>query len=156
VAAGLTAAAFTALAIIAIAWGAAHIVVGVPLRRHRPWSRLVALMLGAVDLLLLPYGTALGIYAIWILLNEDAKKLFQPALAPSPYPLAPSPTRPTRHGSSRVPAGVHGPQRATRASARAPPRITPSRMIAVSAYRLQVGVNRHRTPMRAAAGDSAR
>ena len=84
VAAGLTAAAFTALAIIAIAWGAAHIVVGVPLRRHRPWSRLVALMLGAVDLLLLPYGTALGIYAIWILLNEDAKKLFQPALAPSP------------------------------------------------------------------------
>src|SRR5262245_45111560 len=75
-AAGLTAAAFTALAIIAIAWGAAHVVVGVPLRRHRPWSRLVALMLGAVDLLLLPYGTALGVYAIWILLNEDAKRLF--------------------------------------------------------------------------------
>jgi hypothetical protein len=82
VAAGVTAAAFTALAIIAMVWGAAHVVVGVPLRRHRPWSRLVALMLGAVDLLLLPYGTALGVYAIWILLNEDAKKLFQ--LAPSP------------------------------------------------------------------------
>jgi len=76
VAAGLTAAAFTALAIIAIAWGTAHVVVGVPLRRHRPWSRLVALMLGAVDLLLLPYGTALGVYAIWVLLNEDAKRLF--------------------------------------------------------------------------------
>ncbi|HJZ70735.1 MAG TPA: hypothetical protein VKE51_03295 [Vicinamibacterales bacterium] len=80
VAAGVTAAAFTALAIIAIAWGAAHVVVGVPLRRHRPWSRLVALMLGAVDLLLLPYGTALGIYAIWILLNEDSKKLFTVAV----------------------------------------------------------------------------
>ena len=76
VAAGVTAAAFTALAIIAMVWGAAHVVVGVPLRRHRPWSRLVALMLGAVDLLLLPYGTALGVYAIWILLNEDAKRLF--------------------------------------------------------------------------------
>jgi hypothetical protein len=76
VAAGLTAAAFTALAIIAMVWGAAHVVVGVPLRRHRPWSRLVALSLGAVDLLLLPYGTALGVYAIWVLLNEDAKKLF--------------------------------------------------------------------------------
>jgi len=76
VAAGLTAAAFTALAIIAIAWGAAHVVVGVPLRRHRPWARLVALMLGAVDLLLLPYGTALGVYAIWVLLNEDGKRLF--------------------------------------------------------------------------------
>src|SRR6185436_15168390 len=59
-AAGLTAAAFTTLAVIAIAWGAAHVVVGVPLRRHRPWARLMALMLGSVDLLLLPYGTALG------------------------------------------------------------------------------------------------
>jgi hypothetical protein len=76
VAAGITAVAFTALAIMAMAWGAAHVVVGVPLRRHQPWSRLVALMLGAVDLLLLPYGTALGVYAIWILLNEESKKLF--------------------------------------------------------------------------------
>jgi hypothetical protein len=75
-AAGVTAAAFTALAIIAIAWGAAHVVVGVPLRRHTPWSRMGALVLGAVDLLLLPYGTALGVYAMWILLHEDGKRLF--------------------------------------------------------------------------------
>ena len=78
-AAGLTAAAFTALACIAILWGTAHVVVGVRLRRHTPWSRLMALMLGSVDLLLLPYGTALGVYTIWVLLTEDAKKLFQPA-----------------------------------------------------------------------------
>jgi hypothetical protein len=75
-AAGLTAAAFVALAAIAILWGVAHISVGVPLRRRRHWSRLAALMLGSVDLLLLPYGTALGVYALWILLREDAKKLF--------------------------------------------------------------------------------
>jgi hypothetical protein len=76
VAAGVTAAAFTALAIIAILWGTAHVVVGVPLRRRRPWSRLGALGLGAVDLLLLPYGTALGVYAMWILLHEESKRLF--------------------------------------------------------------------------------
>lgn len=75
-AAGLTAAAFTTLAIIAILWGAAHVVVGVPLRRRRPWARHVALMLGSVDLLLMPYGTALGIYALWVLLNEKGKALF--------------------------------------------------------------------------------
>jgi hypothetical protein len=79
VAAGVTAVAFTALAIIAIVWGAAHVIVGVPLRRHKPWSRLGALGLGAVDLLLLPYGTALGVYAMWILLHEDGKKLFEHA-----------------------------------------------------------------------------
>ena len=60
-AAGLTAATFTTLGIIAILWGAGHVVVGVPLRRRRPWSRIMALMLGSIDLLLLPYGTALGL-----------------------------------------------------------------------------------------------
>src|SRR5262249_505185 len=76
VAAGVPAAAFTRVAILAMLWGAAHVVVGVPLRRRQPWSRLVALMLGSVDLVLLPYGTALGAYALWVLLNEKGKSLF--------------------------------------------------------------------------------
>ena len=76
-AASLTAAAFTALAIIAIIWGTAHVAVGVPLRRRKSSARLLALMLGSVDLVLLPYGTALGVYALWALLNEEGKKLFQ-------------------------------------------------------------------------------
>ncbi|HEV3061687.1 MAG TPA: hypothetical protein VGY48_25780 [Vicinamibacterales bacterium] len=76
VAAGVTAAVFTALAVIAIVWGAAHVVVGVPLRRHRPRARIMALVLGSVDLLLLPYGTALGVYALWILLSERGKNSF--------------------------------------------------------------------------------
>ena len=76
VAAGITAVAFTTLAIIAIVWGAAHVIVGVPLRQRKPWARVIALMLGSVDLLLLPYGTALGIYTLWALLNEKGKALF--------------------------------------------------------------------------------
>ena len=76
VAAGLTAAIFLALALIAIVWGAAHVVVGVPLRRRQSWSRIMALVLGAVELLLLPYGTALGIYALWLLLSEQGKAVF--------------------------------------------------------------------------------
>jgi len=76
VAAGLTAATFTALAIIAMLWGSAHVVVGMALRRRRPWARMMALMLGSVDLVLLPYGTALGIYALWVLLNEQGKRVF--------------------------------------------------------------------------------
>ena len=76
VAAGLTAATFATLAVIAIIWGAAHIAVGIPLRRRRASARVLALTLGAVDLLLLPYGTALGCYALWVLLNEEGKKLF--------------------------------------------------------------------------------
>lgn len=79
VAAGLTAAIFTTLAVIAILWGAAHVVAGVPLRRRKAWARLLALGLGSVDLLLLPYGTALGVYALWVLLSERGKQLFAAA-----------------------------------------------------------------------------
>jgi hypothetical protein len=76
VAAGLTAAAFFTLAIIAIVWGLGHVLIGVPLRRHRPGARLLALMAGSIDLLLLPYGTALGCYALWVLLSEQGKAVF--------------------------------------------------------------------------------
>ena len=80
VAAGLTAAAFITLAVITIAWGVGHVLIGVPLRRRRHWARLVALMVGSIDLLLVPYGTALGCYALWVLLNERGKALFETAL----------------------------------------------------------------------------
>lgn len=75
--AGLTAAVLVTFGVIALVWGLAHIVVGVPLARHRSWSRLAALMLGAIDLVLLPYGTALGAYALWALLRNDGRKPFE-------------------------------------------------------------------------------
>jgi hypothetical protein len=75
-ASAFTAFAFAALAVIAMLWGIAHVVVGMPLRRRKPWARLAALALGSIDLVLLPYGTALGIYALWVLLNERGKALF--------------------------------------------------------------------------------
>ena len=76
-AAGLAAVVFLTLAAMAIVWGAAHVGVGLPLRRRTHWSRLAALMLGTVDLVLLPYGTAIGGYALVTLLREDGKRLFQ-------------------------------------------------------------------------------
>ena len=76
VAAGLTAAAFITLAVIAIIWGVGHVFIGVPLRRHSPRARLLAILAGSIDLLLLPFGTPLGIYALWVLLNERGKALF--------------------------------------------------------------------------------
>ena len=76
VAVGVTAAAFITLAVIAIVWGAGHVMIGLMLRRHRHRARLAALMVGSIDLLLLPYGTALGCYALWVLLSERGKALF--------------------------------------------------------------------------------
>jgi hypothetical protein len=76
-AASFTAVAFIVLALLAILWGAVHVGVGIVVRRRRHWSRLAAILLGSIDLLLLPYGTALGLYSLWVLLREDSKKLFE-------------------------------------------------------------------------------
>ncbi len=77
----LTAATFGALAVLGVLWGAVHAATGVALRRHRPWGRPLGLALGVVNLTILPFGTALGIYALWVLLNNDVRALFQPASA---------------------------------------------------------------------------
>jgi hypothetical protein len=39
--------------------------------------------LAVCNLVLLPFGTALGAYALWVLLSATTRKLFEPAL-PSP------------------------------------------------------------------------
>jgi hypothetical protein len=79
--ASVTAVTFMTLAILALIWGGVHLMVGTFVRRRRHWSRHAALMLGTVDLLLLPYGTALGAYSMWILLREDAKRMFEAPVA---------------------------------------------------------------------------
>ena len=39
-------------------------------------ARLLAILTGSIDLILLPFGTPLGIYALWVLLNERGKAVF--------------------------------------------------------------------------------
>jgi hypothetical protein len=79
VAAAFVTGVFTTLAVMAIIWGVAHIMVGLPVQRRLHWARLAALMLGAVDLILLPYGTALGVFTLWTLLRQDARTAFSHA-----------------------------------------------------------------------------
>lgn len=76
-AAGLVAAAFFAVAGAGCLFGAAHVWVGRRLRKLRDWARILAIVLAIVDLVLVPFGTALAIYALWALLHDDAKGLFE-------------------------------------------------------------------------------
>jgi len=71
VAAGVTAATLAVVALAAIAWALAHHVAGRGLRARKAWARNFALMLAAFNLLLLPLGTALGLYTLWVLLHEQ-------------------------------------------------------------------------------------
>ncbi len=51
---------------------------GIGLLRRQPWSRIVLLILGAINLVNIPFGTALGIYTFWVLLQDEAKDLLAP------------------------------------------------------------------------------
>jgi hypothetical protein len=76
-AAGLTAAAFAVLGIFAVIWGALHLVAAKWLKRRKPAGRMLMLALALTNLLVLPFGTALGGYALWALLTNDGRHLFE-------------------------------------------------------------------------------
>ena len=52
------------------------IVVGIGLLRFRPWARVLALILGFLNLTGFPLGTVLGIYTFVSLLTPDAEAAF--------------------------------------------------------------------------------
>jgi hypothetical protein len=52
------------------------LIAGVGLLRRRSWGRILALVLGILGLLAFPVGTALGIYAIFVLLQAEAAGFF--------------------------------------------------------------------------------
>jgi hypothetical protein len=57
---------------------------GYGLLKKYNWARIVVLILGFLNLLNIPIGTAIGIYTIWVLFNDETVKMFtsQPAVAP--------------------------------------------------------------------------
>ncbi|HEX8616254.1 MAG TPA: hypothetical protein VF911_01600 [Thermoanaerobaculia bacterium] len=53
------------------------IIAGWGLSRHKAWARILTIVLGVISLPQMPFGTALGIYAIIIMFNDDAKMLLR-------------------------------------------------------------------------------
>lgn len=76
VAAGVTAVAFAVFALALLAGGGANAWAGVALRRRLPAGRMGVLALALPNLFVLPFGTALGIYAFWVLLHNETRRMF--------------------------------------------------------------------------------
>ena len=80
-AAGVTATAFAVMGVVALVWGGAHVGASALLRRRQPAGRVLTLGLAVVNLLVLPFGTALGAYALWTLLTDAGRRMFEPVVA---------------------------------------------------------------------------
>jgi len=52
------------------------IVGGIGLLKRLSWARILVLILAVLDLFMVPIGTALGIYSIWVLMQDETAEMF--------------------------------------------------------------------------------
>ena len=58
------------------------VIVGIGLLQRRPWARIAGIVLSILALIMVPFGTIVGVYGIWVLFSKDTEKLFTPIAAP--------------------------------------------------------------------------
>jgi hypothetical protein len=71
-----TAVVFGLVSAALLVGGLANAWAGRSLHRHEQAGRLVTMGLAVPNLFVLPFGTALGIYAFWVLLHEETRRAF--------------------------------------------------------------------------------
>ena len=58
------------------------IIAGMGLLKYKEWARILTLIISAIDLLNIPFGTALGIYSIWTLVQDETIEIFNKGIEP--------------------------------------------------------------------------
>ena len=62
--------------ILCLVIGLPGLIGGIGILQFRPWARILVIVLSALDLIHVPFGTALGIYGFWVLLSPQTEALF--------------------------------------------------------------------------------
>jgi hypothetical protein len=82
----ITAIVGPAVASLFLLLSAPGLIGGIYLLKHRPWARILVLVLGFLNLIHIPIGTALGVYTICVLLKNESAELFTPPLPAESLP----------------------------------------------------------------------
>jgi len=64
------------ICIVLFVLGVPGVVAGIGLLEFRQWGRILGIIVSALDLIHVPFGTALGIYGLWALLSREGELLF--------------------------------------------------------------------------------
>lgn len=70
---GLTGTALVAFLLLTSLPG---VVIGIGLLRFRPWSRIAGIVISIIALMMIPFGTIVGAYGLWVLFSKDTERLF--------------------------------------------------------------------------------
>ena len=55
----------------------AGLITGWGLLQREPWGRMLAIVMGCLNLIHIPFGTALGIYTLWVLLPAQSEQEYR-------------------------------------------------------------------------------
>jgi hypothetical protein len=55
---------------------ACQLIAGWGLLQRKPWARILTIVLGVISLIRIPFGTALGVYTLWVLLSKEGAAQF--------------------------------------------------------------------------------
>ena len=62
------------IGIFILAKAACGFIAGWGLMQREPWARVIALVLGFISLFNIPFGTAVGVYTLWVLLPAQSQQ----------------------------------------------------------------------------------
>lgn len=66
----------TAIAAFFVILSIPSIIAGIGLLKRREWARILTIILGVLHLFGFPIGTAIGVYTLYVLFDEQTKPLF--------------------------------------------------------------------------------
>jgi hypothetical protein len=67
---------FTVIAVIIAVLSVPNLLAGWGLQKRKQWARILTIILSVLNLFQFPLGTALGVYGLWAMLNEQSKGYF--------------------------------------------------------------------------------
>jgi len=64
------------LVVFLLATSLPGVIIGVGLLRRRPWARIAGIVISIIGLMMIPFGTLVGLYGLWVLFNSETERLF--------------------------------------------------------------------------------
>ena len=74
----------TALGLLLLVLALPGLLTGWGLLTLKPWARILGIVLSALNILHIPFGTIVGVYGLWVLLHSDTERLFKRSSLPTP------------------------------------------------------------------------
>lgn len=70
------------------------IVCGWAIANRKPWARILAIVLGVLSLPSVPIGTAIGAYTLYVMFQDETKRIFGGSVVPATNYVPPPPPPP--------------------------------------------------------------